>query len=275
MTSRRTPLSTAGKATVAVLVVLSLALAGCVGSSGPAEPQDQDPAADGDDGSGSGGADGDGSGGDGDDGSGSGNGAGGNGAGSDGDDDGDDGDADAPPRTPSDAMDGEPADSGEGWARFEMSGTASPTVRVIFDFFSDRYNHPLHLAADVTLIEGVLRWESEYADLDLCIEDGAGQTRECSDHGMPAKEAFNTLPTSSVNGTMCEHLIFDQQDIDTVEPPDDMGVYVREGEVWEPTSVPGEADESMGMPWTLTVWVYTVPGQEPEHAPWDDEACGA
>lgn len=253
-------------ALLAVLVlVTSLALAGCVGSdsgSSPTETPGEDGGDQADDADDSGGSD------DGSDGTDTGD------DGSDGDDQ--DGNASSDPeaRTPTGAMpDQEPAETGEGYAKFEISGQASLAVdtQVAFSHLADSDDYAIVLADDITLIEVVLTWESEHADLDCMIEwTGSGANR-CTNHGMDTQEQIDDTAVwfQSVNGSQWEHLAMtpDQVDADDEDFPLDGTLRIDEDEVWEPTAAPHEASGSLdGLSYTVEVWIHTVPA-EPSHHP--------
>lgn len=241
-----------------VVLLAGFALAGCVGSSDTGGPADTETT------SGEPDADGDG--------------ATGNDPGSDpGSDDGTtdsdnrtDGSKDEPARTPSDAMEVEPEQTGEGWAKFTVTGQASLAVdsQVLFSFFGSEDEFPIRIQGDETLIEILLTWDSEYADLDCRIAGQSGGAA-CTNHGMPFQENLNPIPVfQETNGSQAEYaaITLDRLPFDDEDYPVDTEIVVWEDEVWEPEAAPGEADSSQGLSYTVEVWVYTVP-TEPAHDP--------
>lgn len=261
-----------------VLLLPLLALAGCLGSpdaGGPAD--DAGTAGDGpDDGSttdGGDGATGDGGGG----GTGDGDGAGtGDGAPGDADGDGEGANA-SEPRTPTDAMPGrEPADSGDGWAKFEVAGEANPRAGV--DAASQCLFEPcvrfipLTVRGDETLIEVALTWDSEMADIDLAIQDGRNNSVVSSSHGQVFyNQVCEQVPVLGEcvfiepNGTTWEHVVVEADQTATAGTVGtEWAVVVKSDNVWSPEAVAALGDG--GAAFTLEVWVHTVPA-EASHQP--------
>lgn len=242
-------------ALIVVALVASLAMAGCLGSGPDGAPTETGTAGEDD--------------GDASDGTGSGDGS---------DDADEDGNRSSDPeaRTPSDAMPNQTAaETGDGYAKFEVEGQASPAVdtQVAFSHLVDADAYDVKLQDDVTLVEVLVTWESDHADLDCQISWDDGSAYQCTNHGMRTQQeiedAVGVAIFQDVNASQWEHLALSPSELD-VDPDDfplDGTLEIREDEVWEPTSAPAEVDESLGgLPYTVQVWVHTVPA-EPSHKP--------
>lgn len=282
---RQAPLRTA-TALVLALVVAAPALAGCVGQAGDGagDAGATDPQADGPgSGSGAGGSGGQGgSGGSGGDGGDAGDGAGSDGGGGDGDGAGaDDGDGSAPAaRTPSGALPGhDPVETGEGWARFRVEGTADFSTQVPFTAInSGDHDVNLTVLGDEVLVEAALTWDDEMADIDLVLQTQADRTVNQSSNGQVfANQVCSPDPTgicadeaNKDDPALWEYLTVGPDVLGDVDP-DDGGerwrIRVTEYDVWSPDGVAAAyAGQGQGVAWTLEVWVYTVPA-EPSHHP--------
>lgn len=257
------------------LVMLIPAIAGCVGSQ--SQPGSQDPAADGtdadttDDGSDAG-SSGDGA----DDGSGSSEAP----SSDEGDGSGDGSDEPAGYRTPDAAMPNlEPAATGDGWARWEIQGTARTAVNyyaveagscgALTPAPGDptgsvcAYDYNVTLRSDVTRVEAVLTWDSDTTNLDLFLVDSTGDRVTTSTHGMEAAPT-DTLPLLlASNGTQWEHIAVPGEALEMK----DYVVRVQERNVWDPQAAQD------GLTFNLMVWVHTAPvdGTCPT---WEPDPCG-
>lgn len=187
--------------------------------------------------------------------------------------DGDDGASANDTRTPSDAMPGQdPAETAEGMAHFSIQEQANPAARTSFvgqagtcqdsiqgnpipagELCTWRYNFTV--AGDETRVAIALDWDSEMADLSLRFVDDRGTSVMGSEHGMVAAEPVSgfILPP---NGTTWEYIRF-SSDFEVIEPGD-YTIEVEEYNIWDPQS-------ATGLPWTLDVWVYTVPTDATHH----------
>lgn len=183
------------------------------------------------------------------------------------------------PRTPREAMpDRDPAETGPGWVRFEVQGTAEFAVDNWYaqagscqeDYFgvpwppgrgcSDRYN--LTLQDDVQVVEVVLTWSSERADLNLHLLTSKGEELESSTHGQEFTDQLPADGTFAPNGTQWEYL-------DTSAAEHGAGefvVEVSESNNWDAASLQGTLGTGDGLAYTLEVWVSTV-DRPLEHRP--------
>lgn len=180
---------------------------------------------------------------------------------------------------PAEAMpDRDPAETGDGWAHFEIQDTAAFAFRWYVGSAGTcgssaggvtlppgtgcTFTYNFTLQEGVTLVEVALTWDSDLTNLNLKLLDDNGASLQESTHGMEAA----TLPLQNSNGSTWEYLRFGG---DTYEPQP-MGIEVREYNNWDPAAVQGYIDRQTGgdggLPYTLDVWVYTVP-QDPSHHP--------
>lgn len=247
MSAIRSPILTA-------LVLIALVLAGCLGSANDATPRapeetdngSRDPSTDGD---GDTPSDDDGA------------------TGSD-----DEETEESSPRTPADAMDPDPAETGEGWARFDIQGTSAPNAQVSIVQAGTcptglaegqsaptgsqcTYTHNLTLQEDVVRVEVALTWNPGTTDLNLVVRDDNDAPAAQSNHG--AEDIPGLLLVTPSNGTTWEY-------VDLVGP-DDLGTGTWTVNVQEYNNLDTEAATSGGTPWTLQVWVYTVESDVQHH----------
>lgn len=239
-----------------VLLAFALVFAGCIGGSSdtdadpvqPAAPDDggtDDGTSDGDDGTPSNDSDGS-------DGSGD---AGGDGSGDTQDD---------APRTPSDAMEQDPAKTGEGWARFDVEGTADAAVQVsVVAAEQTSYGFPVQVKGDVVRVEMALTWDPGLTDLNLVARNANDKTVARSAHG--AEDIPGVLLVTPSNGTTWEYLDLTP---DALGPDWTTGTWnltVQEYNNLDTAGIQGTATGD-GTPWTLQVWVYTIDDGS-EHRP--------
>lgn len=246
------------KATWVLLVLATVLVAGCVGSSGdsssPSAAPGQDDAQEtsGEDASTDGSQDASGS-----------SEAAGNGSEITGED--------PEPRTPSDAMPGyEPAETGDGWARFEITGHS---VFAVDNWYAQggacgeirpdgcNYHYNLTVQGDVTLVEAQLTWDSEYVDIDLHYHNSDDKELEGSRHGQVFTDQLPGDGSFGGNGTTWEHLTTSADEYGA----GDYYFRVREKNNWDPDNVAGLTPAGDGVPYTLTVWVHTVPAEPSNH----------
>lgn len=253
---------------IVVLVLVAVALAGCVGSGGRTQQQPSSDAGDADDAAGTGSEQPT--------------------------DEGPDETEDAPgdgsqaaakedePRVPVDALDVEPAQTGEGWARFDLEGTSDFAFNTYsFDTgacsstaggqplpvgnrCNDVYN--LTLQGDETRVEAVLTWESEMTDLHMYFLDDNGKKVEDSTHGQVfindvcATAASDCLYFFPPNASTWEYLRL----TDDILGAGEWGLEVDDRNNWDSAHASTLAGGE-GPAYQLSVWVHTVPPTETHH----------
>lgn len=188
-------------------------------------------------------------------------------------------------RVPTDAMDADPVETGDGWAHFQMEESSRFAFGAFFALVleagpcednvgpapvggrcSRTYN--LTLQGDVEMIEVRLTWESERTDLFLGLSDPNGKTIDEGRHG---QVFINDVCDATVgsclyffppNGTTWEYVALGA---DKLQPDGAWSITVRDQNNWETGHVQGMAGGE-GPTYTLDVWVYTV-SAEPTHNP--------
>lgn len=178
---------------------------------------------------------------------------------------------DPAPRTPSDAMpDREPAETGEGWARYEIAGHSTFAMdnwyaqggacgQTLPDGCNYYYN--LTVRKDVTLVEAQLTWDSEYVDIDLHYHNSDDKELEASQHGQVFTDQLPDDGGFGGNGTTWEYLTTSADEYGA----GDYYLRVREKNNWDPQNLVGLTPAGDGVPYTLTVWVHTVPAEPSNH----------
>lgn len=188
-------------------------------------------------------------------------------------------------RTPDDALPGhEPDRAGNGSAYWNITGRSQLAANALFygagPCASDTFLGPapvgsecddgydLSLKGDETLVEARLTWGSNRTDLNLHLRDPSGRYVDNSVHGQvfvnklcqTIGECIFVFPP---NGTTWEH-------VDAIQPELFAGAWslnVTERNNWRTDHVEAAATGGDSVPYTLEVWVSTVPGAEPTHDP--------
>lgn len=191
--------------------------------------------------------------------------------------------------TPDDAIPGHtPAHTEHGVAYWNITGHsqlsvdagffggagACPTTFIVGlpagDQCVDTYN--LTLDGTETLVEVRLSWESDLTDLNLLLRDAQGEIVNNSVHGQvfinevceaPLNPFGECLFTFTPNGTTQEYLSADASQL----AAGDWSIEVLDANNWRPEHVTDAATGGDGVPYTLEVWVSTLPGAEPTHDP--------
>lgn len=238
---------------LAVLILVTVALAGCTGSTAsdedPAQPQGDDPGT-ADDGPA----------------------AGDDNASTPSGDDGstDPGPEDDGPRTPDDAMAVAPVETGEGWAHYQLDRSTTFALNAFYaNIDSDVYRHNLTLQGDETLVEVLISWESEQMDMNMLVLNEDGKTMDNSAHGQVFINQFCGLIGECIfvfppNGTTWEYINFGAELIEEGRTGQ-WTIHIEERNNWEAGHVQQQATGDGGIPYTLDVWVHTVPAEPTQH----------
>lgn len=192
-------------------------------------------------------------------------------------------DEDPQPRTPDDAMPGhDPVEAEPGRARYEITGTSQFAFKLrngevgpcggtapTGSHCSDAYN--LTLQGDETRIEVLVQWDGERTDMHLVVRNPDGRRVANSVHGQVfLSETCEQVPGNCVftwwppNGTTWEYVSLPDGTSDLYEG--DWTIQIDDENNWQQGHLTALAGQGEGVPYTLEVWVYTVPA-DPAHDP--------